>query len=344
MRVSAMKSAVADENSTTVAENAQVSFFAQPSARNNSGAANCISDCLTASARPATDVQTVKFCIISPVRDEGKFIAATIEAVVAQTIRPTEWIIVNDGSADGTVAILDRYALQYPWIRALHRPNRGFRSPGGGVIEAFDEGYRALRVLDWQFIVKLDGDLTFAPDYFERCFENFRQTPSLGIGGGVICNRVGTRLEFEENPRFHVRGATKIYRRECWDALGGLLRAPGWDTLDEVKANMLGWTTESFSDLPLVHYRPTGTAEGIWRGMVKDGRADYVSGYHPLFLAAKCLRRLFRKPYFVGSLGIACGFLTGYARRMPRVNDPALIRYLRGQQMRLLLGRKTIWQ
>lgn len=339
-----MNRAVVNDNSATaLSDTPQGTRLAGPAAR-DAAIVEGLSRLRFAGGNPADDLQPVKFCIISPVRDEEKFIAATIESVAAQTIHPIEWIIVNDGSVDGTAAILDRYALRYPWIRPLHRPNRGFRSPGGGVIEAFDEGYRALHVRDWQFIVKLDGDLTFAPDYFQRCFENFRQTPRLGIGGGIIWNPVGTSFESEGGPRFHVRGATKIYRRECWDALGGLLRAPGWDTLDEVKANMLGWTTESFLDLPLIHYRPTGTAEGIWRGMVKDGRADYISGYHPLFLAAKCLRRLFRKPYLVGSLGIACGFLTGYVRRMPRVNDAALIRYLRGQQMRRLLGRKTIWQ
>jgi poly-beta-1,6-N-acetyl-D-glucosamine synthase len=286
----------------------------------------------------------VKYCIITPIRDEEKFIATTIESVAAQTIRPAEWVIVDDGSTDGTGAIVGRYALAFPWIRVVHRKNRGFRSAGSGVMEAFNEGYASLQLMDWQFIVKLDGDLALPPDYFERCFEYFERFPRLGMGGGTICNRRGTRLEVENGPRFHVRGATKIYRRGCWEALGGLLQAPGWDTLDEVKANMLGWTTRSFSDLKLIQFRATGTAEGKWRGQVKDGRADYFSGYHPLFFAAKCLRRVFRKPFLVGSAGLAYGFLSGYAKRLPQVEDRSLIRYLRQQQMGRLFGRKTIWK
>src|SRR5947209_1625763 len=109
------------------------------------------------------------YVVISPVRDEEAYLRFTIESMLAQTIRPAEWVIVNDGSTDGTAAILDEYAAQHPWIRVLHRENRGFRKSGGGVVEAFNDGYRLLSCPDWNFIVKIDGDLTFAPDYFENC-------------------------------------------------------------------------------------------------------------------------------------------------------------------------------
>jgi glycosyltransferase involved in cell wall biosynthesis len=285
-----------------------------------------------------------KYVVISPVRDEEAYLRFTIESMIAQTIRPAEWIIVNDGSTDSTAAIIDEYAAQHSWIRAVHRGNRGFRKAGGGVVEAFNDGYLALNTDDWQFIVKMDGDLTFEPDYFEKCLNNFHRDPRLGIGGGVICYIENGAKRIEFCPEFHVRGATKIYRRECWDAIGGFWPAPGWDTMDEVKANMLSWGTRSFPDLHLQHHRYTGTADGIWAGMVKNGRANYVCGYHPLFMLVKCLMRLPKRPYFIGSVGLLYGFLSGYLKHIPQVNDVQTIGFLRRQQLGRLWGRETIWR
>jgi len=285
-----------------------------------------------------------KYVIVTPVRDEEAYLRYTIESMIQQTLRPTEWVIVNDGSTDNTGNIIDDYASEYEWIRPIHRNNRGFRKAGGGVVEAFKEGYRHLRSSDWQFVVKLDGDLSFAPDYFERCFEKFKQNSELGIGGGTIFNLVNAQKVLEKCPAFHVRGATKIYRRACWEAIGGIWSVPGWDTVDEVKASMLGWTTLTFDDLPLTHYRVTGSAEGRLSGFVKDGRADYICGYHPLFMLAKCVRRVFLKPYVVGAVALSYGFISGYMKRIPRVDEPATIAYLRQQQLGRLFGGKTIWR
>ncbi|MGB7761586.1 MAG: glycosyltransferase family A protein [Bryobacteraceae bacterium] len=285
-----------------------------------------------------------RYVIVTPVRDEEKYIAATVECVIRQSVRPAEWVIVDDGSTDHTGEIIDRYAAEVPWIRAVHRSNRGFRKSGGGVMEAVHDGIDAIQADDWEFIVKLDGDLSFAADYFEKCFEKFRERPRLGIGGGEIYHDVDGELRLEANPRFHVRGATKIYRKACWDAIGGLWAATGWDTIDEVKANMLGWDTGAFDDLRLLHHRLTGSADGLWRDRVKHGLACYISGYHPLFVAASCFRRLVQKPYVSGSVGMFLGFLKGYVRRVPRVDDPPLIRYLRSQQLRRLCGLQTIWR
>jgi hypothetical protein len=114
--------------------------------------------------------------------------------------------------------------------------------------------------------------------------------------------------------------------------------------MDEVKANMLGWTTETFADLHVIHQRYTGSADGLWGGWVKNGRANYVCSYHPLFMLSKCLRRIPRKPFLIGSLGLMYGFLTGYLKGIPQVDDPKTIAYLRRQQLSRLLGRQTIWR
>jgi biofilm PGA synthesis N-glycosyltransferase PgaC len=285
-----------------------------------------------------------QYLVITPVRNEEAYLKFTIESMLVQTVRPAQWVIVNDGSTDSTAQIIDEYARQHPWIQAVHRADRGFRKAGGGVVEAFNDGLRSASCQDWEFIVKLDGDLTLEPDYFEKCLEQFRNDSRLGVGGGVICNVIDGVKTVEKCPAFHVRGATKIYRRECWEAIGGFWPAPGWDTMDEVKASMLGWTSRSFPGLHLLHHRLTGTAEGLWAGIVKNGRANYICGYHPLFMISKCLGRLIRKPYLVGSVALFYGFASGYLKRIPRVADTETIQYLRDQQMKRLLGKETIWK
>ncbi len=285
-----------------------------------------------------------QYVIITPARDEEEHIEKTILSVVAQTIRPAQWIIVNDGSRDNTGAIIDRYAKQYPWITARHRPNRGYREAGGGVMNTFYDGYALIDVPRWDFLMKLDADLSFGADYFERCLAEFEREPRLGIGGGAIYHDENGELKLEDNPKFHVRGATKIYRRECWEAIGGLLRAPGWDTIDEVKANMLGWTTRSFLDLRVSHQRFTGAADGAWKDCIKNGRANYITGYHPLFMLMKCVRRIGVKPYATGAIGLWWGYMSSYWKRTPRVDDLKLIRYTRNQQMRRLLLQESIWK
>lgn len=286
----------------------------------------------------------MRYVVITPVRDEENYIEGTIASILHQATPPLEWIIVDDGSSDRTGSIADRYAAQYPWIRVIHREDRGFRKSGGGVVEAFYAGYNSLEEKDWEFIVKLDGDLSFGPDYFAKCFEYFDRDQKLGIGGGEIAHDVEGALQVEQNPRFHVRGATKIYRRVCWETIGGLWPASGWDTIDEVKANMLGWKTYAFTDLPLHHHRLTGMEDGLLRDRIKHGVACYVSGYHPLFVAASCARRLNQKPRVIGSLGILYGYLKAHFTRPPRLDDRTYVSYIRGQQLRRLFGMETIWR
>jgi glycosyltransferase involved in cell wall biosynthesis len=288
---------------------------------------------------------TIQYIVISPTRNEEKFLPLTIQSMAAQSVRPTEWILVNDGSTDATGKIIDDAARRHQWIKAIHRTDRGFRFAGGGVMDAFYDGFQSIHADGWQFVVKLDADLSFAADYFEQCFQRFTAESRLGIAGGTICNKINGALEVESkiDPLFHVRGATKIYRRECWQQIGGLIRSAGWDTVDEVKANMLGWITRTFQELQVVHHRPSGDAYGQWSNLPKNGRANYVAGYHPLFMFAKCARRLFEKPYVVAGCGLWVGFMGGYVKRLPQVEDKEFIRYFRRQQINRLLGKKSLW-
>ena len=282
---------------------------------------------------------------LPPCATRDDYLPKTIDSVTSQTLQPRKWIIVNDGSTDNTKQIIDEAAKQYSWIQGVHRPDRGYRKQGGGVIEAFYDGYKLIADAPWDFLVKLDGDLSFDGNFFESCLGQFTADPKLGIGGGTVCClKDGAWVaEVHHDPRFHVRGATKIYRRQCWEQIGGLLKAPGWDTVDELKANMLGWETRTFAEILLLQLKDTGSADGAWRNWVKNGLANYVSEYHPLFMTAKCLKRMFAPPYILGAVGLGYGFLSGYFRRIPRAGDSALAHYVRGQQLRKLTMRPSIW-
>jgi poly-beta-1,6-N-acetyl-D-glucosamine synthase len=304
--------------------------------------------------------KTTRYVVISPVRNEAEHLEQTIRSVVEQTVRPLRWLIVNDGSTDQTPEIIERWAARHPWIVPVHRAdlgrqrhpgvveetkaNRGKRARAAKEIEAFYAGFERLTDRDWEFLVKLDGDLSFDPDYFERCFEEFATDSALGIAGGAICHLVDGVLEVEPSPRFHVRGATKIYRRTCWEQIGGVLQAAGWDTVDEVKSNMLGWSTRTLNGLNVLHYRFTGAANGAWDNAVKNGLWSYIAGYHPLFLLSRCAKQFFKKPAVLGSAGLFFGYLSGWMEGVPQIEDRSVIRYLRDQQLRRLCLRPSVWK
>jgi glycosyltransferase involved in cell wall biosynthesis len=286
-----------------------------------------------------------RYVVVTPVRDESEHLPVTIAAMEAQVLRPAEWVVVDDGSTDGTGEIAEAAAARLPWMHVVHRSDRGHRAAGSGVMEAVSDGLRALRTDDWEFVVKLDGDLSFGPDYFARCFTRFALDPRLGIGGGVIHSvRADGSTEEERHPRFHVRGATKIYRRACWEAIGGLVPDTGWDTIDEVTANYRGWRTATFPELVLVQQRFTGDAAGQWRNWVKNGRANRLAGYHPLFLAARAGSRLTKRHPFRSSAGLLWGYAQSAVRREPLPIDDDVKRYVRREQMRRLLGRPSVWR
>lgn len=286
-----------------------------------------------------------RYVVITPARNEEDNISHTIESMAAQTVLPLRWIIVNDGSSDATQSIVDDAAKAYAWIKPVHREDRGFRQQGGGVVEAFNDGCNRVKDIDWEFIVKFDADLSFEENYFEQCLDKFSDDPKLGIGGGMISQELDGRLVCESpgDPKFHVRGATKIYSRNCWEAIGGLIQAPGWDTVDELKANMHGFRTYTFRDIPLRHHRYTGAVDGTWKNFVKFGVSNYITGYDPVFMFAKCLKRCFQRPFLVGAIGLGYGFCKSYFSAVRRVDDVDMIRFTREQQWNKLRGKPSLW-
>jgi len=293
------------------------------------------------SSRPA-------YVVITPARNEATYIRETIDAMRAQTCPPMCWVIVDDGSTDDTARIAKQAATEVPWIRVVQRSDRGRRQAGSGVVEAFDDGLAAIGPLRWDYVVKLDADLSFDDRYFEHCLAEFDRDPMLGIGGGTCCTpSAPDEPEFRNEPRFHVRGPTKIYRRQCYEAIGGLVCSVGWDTIDQFKANMLGWRTGTFPHIRLIHHRPTGGAYGAWDNWKKNGAANYVAGYHPVFMVLKCVKRAVTHPGGRGlrqAAGLLYGFFGARRRHLRRVADRQLVRYVQREQWRSLLLRPSLWR
>jgi biofilm PGA synthesis N-glycosyltransferase PgaC len=277
-----------------------------------------------------------QYAIVSPVRDEERHIEKTIRSVIGQTVKPAQWVIVDDGSTDRTAAIVERYLPKHPWITLVRRENRGYRKLGGGVVDAFYDGYAQVRA-PWDFMVKLDGDLSFGPRYFEELLKRFARDSRLGIASGQPAVPFGNRLVWERTNPAHVRGPAKMYRKECFEQIGGLVPGLGWDVIDEVAAQMRGWTTRSFRELRILHHRPTSSSHGSWlRGKFREGRTTYITGYHPLFAVARGLRQLHERPYVLGGLALVAGYVASALRRVPRYEHAEFRAYLRKQQMRRL--------
>lgn len=286
------------------------------------------------------------YVVITPVRNEAQFIEQTIRSMAQQTIKPAEWIIVNDGSTDETAEIVAKYAADYPWLKLVHREDRGIRQRGKGVVETFYVGYNALTYPDYDFIVKLDGDVTFDPTYFEAVFNEFAANPKLGVAGGGIYEKINGQNWTLQTVKTHVRGATKVYKRACFEAIGGLKPIMGWDGIDEWHAAALGWEFESFPKLEVRHYRLTGAASGLLKSKLEMGYGAYCINYHPLFIIARGIGRMFNKPYLIGGLTLIAGYFIAGLQGKERLSDPFVVDYIRKTQMKqladLLVKRKPI--
>lgn len=286
-----------------------------------------------------------QYIIISPVRDEGKWIDRTIKSVASQTIRPVEYIIVDDASSDNTVSVVKSSIQELPWIKLIELPPREPLPTPEAIVRAFNIGYAQRTCLTPDFIVKLDGDLEFDSSYFEECFKAFEKEPKLGITGGTIQTLHGDKWIIEDVPLHHVRGATKIYRWACWQDIGGLVPRHGWDGIDILRAQMVGWESKHQKHLIVKHFRPMGKRHGGVKFRYERGRTSYYLGSHPIFVFLTGIRRMLDWPYITGGLAIILGYFHAWLKREPQIDDPELIAFNRQQQIQRmsfgLLGNKS---
>ena len=283
-----------------------------------------------------------KFAIVTPVKDEINYFPKTVESILSQEVKPDKWIIIDDGSTDGTTEIIRKIEKENSWIEGLYREPTKVRKVGGEFVLGL--GLEKLNFDDYDFIVRMDGDLEFSPLYFKKLIERFEEDDNLGIASGVCFITRNGKVYEEKHPRFHTRGPLKTYRTKCFKDIGGRLESClGWDAIDELKANMLGWKTYSFPDLKISHLKKTQNSKGPLKGGVNFGVALYNAGYHPLFVVLKAFFIVINRRFKSTSIGLLWGYFSSLVKRKPRPVDKELIKYVRKQQMNKILGKKTIW-
>ncbi len=281
------------------------------------------------------------YVLLTPVYNEENYITEMIESILAQTIPPARWIIADDGSTDKTAEIAGRYAKEHSFITLVVLPRRETRLPGGeGVI---GQALKEINVTDYDFIARFDADLTFGKGYISTILGEFQRDERLGIAGGGLEVRRNGKLEIENVPDYHVRGALKMYRRKCFEDIGGLHSCIGWDTIDEVTAWSHGWKTRSFFDCKVLHRRPTGEGLPARRIYWQRGKAEFNTWSHPLFVLAKSASILAQTGNPVKSASFVCGFASCYITREQRLHDPQFKEVRRRQQLsRIPVLRKLL--
>jgi glycosyltransferase involved in cell wall biosynthesis len=287
-----------------------------------------------------------KLLVISPCRNEVSYMRRTLDSVVGQQVRPDLWVIVDDGSTDGTADILAEYSARYDFIKIVSRPNRGHRSVGPGVVEAFYAGYCSVDSDQFAYICKLDLDLELPPRYFEILLERMEKNPRIGTCSGkpyFLDNKTDRRISEKCGDENSV-GMTKLYRKRCFDQIGGLVQQVMWDAIDGHRCRMLGWIAVSWDepDLRFLHLRPMGSSQkNMFTGRMRHGFGQYFMGTSFLYMTASALYRMTRPPYCIGGLAMWWGYVWSMLRRTKRLDDPVFRRFLRKYQLSCLLAGKT---
>src|SRR3569833_84706 len=218
------------------------------------------------------------YVIITPARNEADFIECTLKSVVAQTVLPLRWVIVSDGSTDGTDEIVSKYSKEYPWMQLVRTAERAERNFAGKVF-AFDTGYAEVKNLDYKVIVSLDGDISFEPDYFEFLLTKLAEDLEIGLTGTPFKELSGGMYDYRFVSREHVSGACQVFRRECFEAIGGYVPVKGGsiDHIAVIKSRMKGWKTRTWTEKVCIHHREIGTAQrSVFQSRFKYGIIVFV--------------------------------------------------------------------
>jgi poly-beta-1,6-N-acetyl-D-glucosamine synthase len=275
----------------------------------------------------------IKYIIISPVRNEEAYVESTITSVLKQTILPQEWIIVNDGSTDATREIVERYTTLYPWIKLINLADRGYYYPGTGVVTAIKKGFEHIEKVDWDYLVKLDCDVTVENKYFENIFNEFKINSKLGIASGAIYLTDGDKEIKEKSQSDHPWGASKIYKKQCYIDINGWKIIPGWDLADLLAAQMNGWETRCFDEYKILHHRESGSRRsGLTSGKFLLGRFLFRYGYNFVYTFFKGIYRIPERPVIIGGVSLIAGYLYAFIKNEDRLFDKEMRKFLRKKQ------------
>jgi biofilm PGA synthesis N-glycosyltransferase PgaC len=281
----------------------------------------------------------MKYVLITPARNEEAFIAKTLESVVAQTLLPQRWIIVDDGSTDRTVQIVESYLPRYPWIELVRRDPRADRSFAGKA-HAVNAGLERVKSIPFEIVGNLDADVSFESDYMDFIMRRFAEDPTLGVAGTPFTEQGGydsARDSFEgEN---YVAGPCQLFRSRCFQEIGGYVpnQAGGLDWIAVMTARMKGWNVHAFAEKRFHHHRSLGTAErSKFAALFSYGEKDYYLGGSPVWQLFRVAYRAAKPPILSAGLALFAGYTWAALRRMKRAVSPELMQFHRRDQMRKL--------
>jgi poly-beta-1,6-N-acetyl-D-glucosamine synthase len=273
-----------------------------------------------------------RLLVISPVRNEAAHLERTARALAAQNRPPDAWVVVDDGSDDGTADLLREIEREVGFATVLRVPP-GPPSPDrlarAAAPRAFGVGLRAAPLTDFTHVAKLDGDVELPPEWYAELLDRMDADASLGIAGGDLIEPSGGRWRRLPIPAHHVHGAVKLYSRACFEAIGGVRECLGWDTIDETCARMRGFRTETSPDLVARHHRPHASADGALRGRARHGACAYIAQFPLWWVALRSLKIAASRPYGASGVAFLGGYLRAAARRTERVKDPGFRRQVR---------------
>jgi biofilm PGA synthesis N-glycosyltransferase PgaC len=267
------------------------------------------------------------YAVVTPAWNESENLPLLARCLAEQTRPPLRCIVVDTGSTDATPAVLAELAERHPWMRALACRQEASER-GGPIVRAFAAGLARLGELP-EVVVKLDADLGFEPDYFDRLVRAFEQGPRLGIASGLCYELVDNEWQPGFGTRDHVWGASRAYRRECLADVLPLEERQGWDEIDAIKARLRGWEVGTLFDLPFRHLRGEGSRDGGRRRWLDQGDTARYLGYRFTYLLARSLFRARRDP---SALAMVAGYLQAAARRAPVLPDADARAYVRRTQ------------
>ena len=284
----------------------------------------------------------MSYAVVTPAHNEAENLPRLAAALAGQTLRPAEWVVIEDSSSDDTDTVLRSLAAGHPWLRIVEAPpwSAGLAAAprGGRVVRAFSAGLEAVGPAP-DLVAKVDADISFGPEYFERLVQAFTADPWLGIASGTCYQDDGEGWRQFYGTAASVWGAARVYRRDCLEQILPLEERMGWDGIDVVKANVEGWTTEILLDVPFFHHRLEGSREdGNWRAWAAQGEAAHYMGYRLSYVFARTIFRAHRDPAALSMLATFLGCTAKRRSRYPNRDVREFIR--RQQQLRHLPSRK----